>query len=158
MGNFKIEGFEMMVPTYNGKLLDDNPGLKEFDEPELPVFVGSAEGVRIVLGTHDYHDYTKPDVQIERRHNGWLIFLHPQGGSDASGYIAFLDDGRSYVVKECCGGPTTPIEMVEHEEAFAEIDETRATGMSCEPTSIIDASRIDGETEAKPPAPEPWPP
>ena len=82
MSTFKIEGFEMMVPTYNGKLLKDNPGLQDFDEPEVPVFVGSMEGVRIILGSHDYHDCSKPDVLIERRHNGWMIFLHPLAGSD----------------------------------------------------------------------------
>ena len=37
-------------------------------------------------------------VQVERRPNGWAIFLHPIGGGDPSGYVYFLDDGRSFVL------------------------------------------------------------
>ena len=52
MDTFKIDGFEMMVPTYNGKLLEDNPGLEDFDEPKVPVFVCAAEGVKITVMVH----------------------------------------------------------------------------------------------------------
>lgn len=139
-----MNGLKLMVPTYNGKSLEEpNCKLPEFDEPEVPVLVCPAEGVRIVLGTHDYHDYSKPDVQIERRHNGWAIFLHPLGGSDPSGFVFFLDDGRSYVVKEECGGPTEPIELVEYDQAATEVDEMKPIGQSCIPTMIIDRARAD---------------
>jgi hypothetical protein len=91
-----LEGIKVSVPTYNGKWLNENPDLPEFDEPEVPILVCPADGLRIVLGTHDYNDYSKPDIQVERRHNGWIIFLHAMGGGDPSGYVVFLDDGRSF--------------------------------------------------------------
>ena len=61
-----------------------------------------------MLGSHDFNDVDKPDIQIERQPNGWVIFLHPLGGSDAAGTVYFHDDGRSYLVKEW-SGPTPPI-------------------------------------------------
>jgi hypothetical protein len=52
----------------------------------------------------------KPDVQIERRPNGWAIFLSPLGGSDPCALVYFHDDGRSWLTKELAG--PTP-ELVE---------------------------------------------
>src|ERR1051325_7675918 len=131
MDRFEIEGFEMMVPTYNGKWLDGTNGAPvDFDDPQVPVLVCPADGVRIVLGSHDYLDMSKPDVQIERRHNGWMIFLPPLGGSDPSGCVVFLDDGRSYVSTEHGYGPTAPIALVEYEEAIAELDNIKPSGLS----------------------------
>lgn len=92
---------ELDVPTYYGDRPDLHPHRKEFDDPSIPVLVRPAEGVRVVLGTHDYTDLHKPDVQIERRPNGWAIFLHPCGGGDPSGVVYFLDDGQSFVIPEC---------------------------------------------------------
>jgi hypothetical protein len=113
---------ELEVPTYNGKWID-NPvfPVPDFGPPAVPVLVRRADGVRVVLGSHDYDDDSKPDIQIERRHNGWMIFLHPVGGSDASGFVVFLDDGRSFVAKE--QGATDPVKFVKYEDAIAEIDD-----------------------------------
>jgi hypothetical protein len=142
-----MEELKLMVPTYNGKWLEGpNCSLDDFGPPEVPVLVRPADGVRIVLGTHDYDDYCKPEVQIERRHNGWAIFLQPLGGSDASGFVYFLDDGRSYVVKEH-GYGTEQIQLVEYEEAVAEVDDILPTGPSCAPTMIIERLPVDKDQD-----------
>jgi hypothetical protein len=74
--------------------------------------------VRVVLGSHDPED-PMPDVQIERRPNGWAIFLHPLGGSDPCAHVYFHDDGRSWLLKEQVG--PTP-ELIEVEDLPREID------------------------------------
>jgi hypothetical protein len=132
-----LNGFKMSVPTYNGKWLEEYRGLQDFDEPEVPVLVTPAEGLRIVLGTHDYHDFEKPDIQIERRHNGWMIFLHPVGGSDPSGFVVFLDDGRSFVAPEGVWDEYQ-IKMVDYEQATAQLDEILPSGLSCRPSVIVE--------------------
>jgi len=116
----------MTVPTYNATLYaaDVSANLKpEFGDPFTPVLIREADGVRIVLGTHDYEDMQKPDIQIERQPNGWIIFLHPLGGSDPSGYVYFLDDGRSFVRKELDVGPTEPIEVLSRRDNVPGFDE-----------------------------------
>lgn len=128
---------KMVVPTYNGKWLQEYPALAEFDEPHLPVLVTLADGLRVILGTHDYDDFEKPDIQIERRHNGWLIFLNPMGAGDPSGFLVFLDDGRSYVAPEC-GLHDNQTIMVDYEQAVAEVDDIKPTGPSCVPTGIVE--------------------
>jgi hypothetical protein len=98
-----MQKLKLNVPTYLANMpvkhvgADDNP---DFGDPNVPVLIHESAGVRIVLGTHDYEDLEKPDVQIERRPNGWAIFLHPVGGGDESGFVYFLDDGRSFLVPE----------------------------------------------------------
>ncbi len=139
-----MEDFKLFVPTYNGKWLDEPKWtVPEFDDPEVPVLVHQADGVRIVLGTHDYDDCQKPDIQIERRHNGWMIFLHPGGGGDASGFVVFLDDGRSFIAKESGYGPTEPIEMVAYDEAVAELDDLLPSGLSCTPAMVVQKGPVD---------------
>ena len=99
----EMQELKLLVPTYNCQLFPEQveKGEKpEFGAPDVPVLIREAAGVRVVLGTHDYDDYTKPDIQIERQPNGWVIFLHPFPGGDACGYVYFLDDGRSFLVKE----------------------------------------------------------
>lgn len=98
----RIKQLKLMVPTYNYSKFPgevDRGELEEFGAPKLPVLVREAEGVRIVLGSHDYEAMT-PDVQIERQPDGWMIFLHPCAGSDACGYLFFMDNGQSYLKKE----------------------------------------------------------
>ena len=114
---------KLYIPTYypNGAA-PNHDGDENFGDPRVPVLIRRADGVRIVLGTHDYWDSDSPDVQIERRMNGWAIFLHPLGGGDASGYIYFTDDGRSFVVPE--NGATSPVAMVAFDAAVAEIDQS----------------------------------
>jgi hypothetical protein len=97
------ETLVLMVPTYYGAAqvnTESFPDKEEYDEPRVPVVVQDAEGVRVILGTSDFNDMNKPDIQIERRPNGWAIFLQPVGGGDSSGLVYFLDDGRSFLVPE----------------------------------------------------------
>lgn len=111
-----VDEFKLTVPTYYGDFCprEVSEGMRrDFDGPEAPVVIREAEGVRIVLGTHDYDDCDRPDVQIERHPNGWMIFLHPLGGSDACACVFFVDDGRSFLVKEFDYGPTPAIQIIE---------------------------------------------
>jgi hypothetical protein len=113
------------VPTYNhGALVQGakTDGKPEFGDPYVPLVIRRADGVRILLGSHDYYDPSKPDIQIERRPHGWVIFLHPVGGGDPSGHIYFLDDGRSFLVPERSLGTTPPINALEWDETVPEID------------------------------------
>ncbi len=91
------------VPTYNASLFGEEAAkgiVPEFGAPEIPVLIREADGLRIVLGSHEFWDCTKPDVQIERQPNGWVVFLHPCSGSDPAGYVYFYDDGRCVLLKE----------------------------------------------------------
>lgn len=113
------------VPTYNHGTLDQTAGTEgkpEFGDPYVPLVIRRADGVRIVLGTHDYFDSSKPDIQIERRPHGWVIFLHPVGAGDPSGHIYFLDDGNSFLVPERDLGTTPPIKALQWDETVPEID------------------------------------
>ena len=71
-------------------------------------------------GTHDYDDYDKPDLLIERRPVGWAIFLHPLGGGDPVGVIYFLDDGRSFFREEPFTEP--PLVVLPEDERLAEME------------------------------------
>jgi hypothetical protein len=118
-----MEELRLMVPTYVGNLPAEQRGASDdpdFSDPHIPVVVRDAAGIRIVLGSHDYDALNMPDVQIERRPNGWAIFLHPLGGSDASAYVYFLDDGRSFLVPEDAASPT--IKVIDHLEDIPELD------------------------------------
>jgi hypothetical protein len=109
-----MEQLKLLVPTYYANLFPAEVAARErpeFGEPNVPVIIRQAEGVRIVLGTHNYDDTDKPDVQIERQPNGWMIFLDPVAG-DPSGYVYFLDDGRSFLVPETPFGSTIPIKVL----------------------------------------------
>jgi hypothetical protein len=131
---------KLWVPTYYGDRSGeqvDGAKREEFGDPLVPVVVRPAEGVRVVLGSHDYWDASKPDIQIERRPTGWIVFLHPLGGSDPSGCVFFTDDGRSYVVAENDVGPTRPIRLLPWEDAVQEVDR----GPS--------ANAADGEAQAE---------
>jgi len=103
------------IPTYNANLFPTEVAtgrMPEFGSPYLPVLVHQAEGIRVILGPHDRDDLSNPDIQIERQPNGWAIFLHPVGGSDASGYVYFHDDGRSFLIPENAIGPTPAIKAL----------------------------------------------
>ena len=121
-----MEESRFVVPTYYGarnKLLSDAGYARlEFSDPLIPILVREADGLRLVLGSHDCDDKNAPDIQVERRPNGWAIFLHPVGGSDPSGYVYFLDDGRSFVVPERGLGPTPSIVALGRNECVPEID------------------------------------
>ena len=52
-----MEQFEMLVPTYYGMMhakADPHEDKEDFAEPIVPVLIRHAEGVRVVLGTHDF--------------------------------------------------------------------------------------------------------
>ena len=121
------EGFmaelKLLVPTYRPSNSPDLPANKtgvEFGEPYVRVLVHSAEGVRIVLGSHDRFDSEAPDIQIERRMGRWVIFLHPLPGCDPSGFVYFLDSGETFVVPESHAGPTLPIRCAASEREIAQ--------------------------------------
>ena len=108
---------KIYAKTYYGQIPEEvreARRLGEYDSPEVPVVVRPADGVRIVLGTHDFWDTSFPDIQIERRAGGWAIFLHAVPGDDPSGYVYFLDDGSSYVDIEY--GSSVPLRFLEEEE------------------------------------------
>lgn len=116
---------KLIVPTYNANAFADEIAagkMQEFDAPFVPVLVRRAAGVRVVLGTHDFDDQSKPDIQIERRPNGWAIFLHPIGGGDPSGCVYFVDDGRSIVRRESSVGSTPQLVLREWDEPVDEVD------------------------------------
>jgi hypothetical protein len=116
---------KIYVPTFYGhaKAQEIEDGKQEeFDEPEVPILARPSAGLRIVLGSNDFFDNDAPDIQIERRPNGWAIFLHPAGDGDPSGYIYFIDDGRSFVVPERPGGSTPLIEQADYRVAQALVD------------------------------------
>ena len=100
---FQMQELRLLVPTYNGILFADQIrlGLKpEFGPPRVSVLVREADGVQVVLGSHDFTDRDAPDIQIERHPRGWSIFLHPAGGGDPTVYVYFLDDGRCFLRNE----------------------------------------------------------
>ena len=111
-----VKELKLIVPTYNANLFPVEVAqhtMPEFGKPYKAILIREAEGVRIMLGTHDSNDVDKPDVQIERQPNGWAVFLHPLGGSDSCGKVYFRDDGHSYFLKEGAAGPTPPIVILE---------------------------------------------
>lgn len=119
-----VQEFKLVVPTYNATYFADeveNGTKEEFGDPTVPVLIHEAEGVRVVLGTHDFNDLEKPDIQIERQPNGWMIFLHPLEGSDACAYVFFADDGRSFLMKEY-DYVTPAIQILEHGAEVPEIN------------------------------------
>jgi hypothetical protein len=88
---------------------DDPP---DYGPPYVLVVICETDGVRVVLGSDDCEDLKKPDILVERRPNGWAIFLHPIGGGDPSGYVYFLDDGRSLLLQEGGAGGFGMIEVL----------------------------------------------
>jgi hypothetical protein len=145
-----MEQFEMLVPTYYGMMyakIDPHQNKEDFGEPVVPVLIRHAEGVRVVLGTHDFEDMTQPDIQIERRPQGWAIFLHPNGGGDASGMVYFLDDGRSYILPD--GLPSDEIRFVQFQEEIPLIDDPPPDPPDPEPIIVTNENPISTSRLAK---------
>jgi hypothetical protein len=120
MGNLTV-----YVPTYYTRVVDPKLGVRayqEFDEPRIPIVVGFADDLRIVLGSHNPVDANMPNLKIERWPGGWIILLYPLGGEDPSGHVYFLDSGRSFIVPESPLGSTPPIILRHHETEIPEID------------------------------------
>lgn len=120
-----MDSLKLMVPTYLAERFPEEVATgrrEDFGEPCVPVLVQRAGGVRVVLGSHEWEDVDKPDVHIERRPHGWAIFLHAVGGGDPSGYVYFLDDGRSFLVPEDGGGATPVIEVLKPGATVREVD------------------------------------
>jgi hypothetical protein len=138
-----MNDLKLSVPTYYGSARFQDgveAALEEFDAPEVPVLIHQDAGIRIVLGTHDYEDLDKPDIQIERRPKGWAIFLHPVGGDDPSGYIYFLDNGRSFLLRDWLNWSGS-IDVLAKGEAPPEIDQID----SPEPDICTTSATVAGE-------------
>lgn len=119
-----VEEIRLNVPTFNGNFFptEVEGGEKpEFGDPTVPVLIHKSAGVRVVLGTHNYSDPDKPDIHIERQPNAWAIFLHPLGEGDPCGYLYFLDDGRSFLIKAYEWGTTPAIQVLECGESIPEV-------------------------------------
>lgn len=80
--------------TYYG---NSKTASEEWAPPAVTISAHEEEGLRIVLGSAEHFDTSVPDIAVERRPGGWAIFLHPVPGGDPSGYLYFLDDGRSFI-------------------------------------------------------------
>jgi hypothetical protein len=119
---------KVYVPTYYGALLakqvakSDEP---EFGAPLVPLFIRDEDGLRVLLGAPHRDRDEDADILIERRPNGWAIFLHPLTGCDPIGCVYFLDDGRSFLAKELPLGPTPAIQVLESHESVPGIDDLR---------------------------------
>jgi hypothetical protein len=112
--------YSLKIPTYLGhqKAVDESRApLGDFTRPNTPVLIVPADGIRVVLGTHDYNDTSKPDIQVERRPHGWAIFVHPDAG-DPVACLYMLDDGRTFLVPE--DYISNPIQIVD--DVPAELD------------------------------------
>jgi hypothetical protein len=110
-----IAEFAVLSPTYYGKHDPLPEGKQEWDEPHVPVLVRECDGLRIVLGSHDYHADV-PDIQIERQPSGWAIFIHPQPGGDPAGYVYILDDETCYFHPE----RLSPVKILNDDEPIPE--------------------------------------
>lgn len=120
-----MDEFKAVVPTYYGDVYPDQVAsgdMKELNDPYVPFVVRVDSGIRVVLGTHEFDNLCKPDIQIERRPSGWVIMLHPLPGSDPSGYVYLLDDGRSVLVPESEFGATPQIEVRTENACVPEVD------------------------------------
>lgn len=140
----ELQELRLLVPTYNATFFakeverNEKP---EYGDPHVQVLVREAEGVRIVLGTHDHEDLDKPDIWVERQPQGWVIFLHPDAGGDPCGYVYFLDDGRSFLVKETYATP--PIEIIESSTDLPEIHGPLADAGSAAPVAVASQFQQD---------------
>jgi hypothetical protein len=116
------EQHTFVVPTYLGgtpaNLADDS--LEEFGKPDAQVMAYRECGVRLLLGIpgRDFDDC--PDIKVERRTNGWAIFLHPMPMGDPSGYVYFIDDGRSVLIPDPWESAT--IEIRSPDDKVPEVD------------------------------------
>jgi hypothetical protein len=104
--------WKLFIPTYVGSQYKlqkaESTPWPDFAPPNVPVLIHEADGIRLLLGTHDWEDNSKPDIQIERRPRGWAIFLHPNAG-DPIGHLYMLVDGRSYLLPEALSEPSIEI-------------------------------------------------
>jgi len=109
--------FIVDVPAYYGT--ED----QEFGEPTQHVVVSSDNGVRIQLGGEGCpeRDEFPPELVVERRPNGWCLFIISEGGGDASGFVFMLDDGRCFAVPEWYGPGSMNLVPLEDEQRVSEI-------------------------------------
>jgi len=118
---------QFRIPTFygaqNAQLPEPDKGRCDFSDPFAKILVRDEDGLRVLLMSGDIAPKDAPDILIERRPHGWAMFLHPVGNSEPSGYVYFLDDGRSYVIPETGLGPTPAIEVHDDPEACLELDQ-----------------------------------
>jgi hypothetical protein len=146
-----MDELKLLVPTYYGAMYakaESCQDKNDSDPPFVPVLIREAEGVHVVLGTHDFDDRSKPDIQIERRPNGWAIFLNPLPGGDTSGLIYLLDDGRSLLVPD--GLHLGSIQVLDRVEEVPMIDDPPANERLPEPSVIIEPAVLSLDETAAP--------
>jgi hypothetical protein len=110
-----MQQLKLFAPTYYASLFPDDVAAErkpEFGDPHVPILAASAEGARLILGSHDFYCSEKPDIQVERHPNGWMIFLMPCAGCDACGYIYFHDDGRTFLRRERGADPANALQII----------------------------------------------
>jgi hypothetical protein len=92
--------WRLSVPTYYGAKDRD----VVFAEPNVPVQVNKAKGIRIVLGAHDFDDSPKPVVRVERRPHGWAVYIH-RDAADPIACILILDNGKTLLLPDPVADP-----------------------------------------------------
>jgi hypothetical protein len=101
--------WKLLVPTYVGSQPhNEHSNRPDFAEPRVPVLVHESEGIRVLMGTHHWEDWDKPDIQVERRPHGWAVFISPTAG-DPVACLYMLDSGRTYVMPEKYTEPTLEV-------------------------------------------------
>lgn len=105
--------FAATIPTYNPESCKES-------EPRIPVCIHTDDGICINLGTDDPANRNGPNVQIERRKNGYVVFIRTVAGWDQTCYVYMLDDGRCFVLPENnTRGPGGNTQFIDRKEAVA---------------------------------------
>lgn len=114
---------QFRIPTYVGaKAAPAATGHRDFADPIAAIYVSADHNLFIELSPTVGDERIPPNIQIERRPQGWAIHLHPLANSDPSGTVFFLDDGRSFLVIEPGEGPTRPLLVLQGDEDAPALD------------------------------------
>ncbi len=93
-----MNALTLLVPTFTPSARPEDDG-KEYSEPNAEIGMSSEEGLRLELRKGTKPEFGWPQIVIERRAHGWMLFLAPNEG-DESGYLQFHDDGRMCLIRD----------------------------------------------------------